>query len=375
MARQGRKRTPKRGARSTPSRKVATTKLPPTRSSKQRKPKKPPQPRKPQRNTKRKDKALLDYHTRRKVLQPVVDFKIPLTPTPAWSRKVKSYYRYLIGSPDRPGISAGVRQRISVPGRGKKAQERLLKLQKEAGQGDLPGFKYAWVMSALDPKSGRPYPVDVHFNDDGPNVISVNGVGHMTMLFNQKELAKDPGKEVNRILNDLIDIVEAGGFKHYIFNINCGAYIIPSTLSAQDIIDRVIALMQRYASGRAVVNRDPDKHWEEWLNGVTIQFARRQQTISKLFADRENQREASKRIKQLNIAYVEIMDTISSGPKNVEAIAYNYAGSKDDPKVRLQLAEMKRQGLINGDDNSYNVTAAGKAYMKEGIKLRNFFRR
>lgn len=374
MARQGRKPA-KYSGRSKPPRKAVKSKLPPSQPRKTRKPKPPTRQRTKQRTSKRSEKKLLDYQIRRKILQPVVDFKIPAIPTPAWSKKVNSYHRYLMGSNDRPGISAGVRQRIAVPGKGAKAKKRLEKLQKEAGQGDLPGFKFAWVMSALDPKSGRPYPVQVDFNDDAPNLISVNGVGHMTMLFDQKKLAKDPHKEVNRILNDLIDIVEEAGFKHYIFNINCGAYIIPSTLAPDDLIERVISLMQRYAAGRAVVNRDPMKHWEEWLNGVTVQFAKRQANINKLFDDRDNQRKAAQRIKKLNIAYVEIMDTIEHGSKNVEAIASNYAGSIDDPKVRLQLAEMKRQGLVSGDDNRYNVTAAGRSYMREGIRLRNFFRR
>lgn len=310
--------------------------------------------------------SLKSYRAMRRAVQPNVTFDIPLDPTRHWRQKLAAYHRYINGTPSSPGITAGVRVRVY-----RRNPERLAKLQYELGQDGMPGLKYAWVLTTQDPESGLPLPVTVIDRKVAPNKIITHGVDHLTIRFDTHALARDPAAEVARVMEELKDAAEMGGetLGAYGFQINNGAWTMRNITLERSTVEAVKNLMNTYGAHKTVVRRDPYRHWDQWLQGLTIVRAGKQSSIKRMREAQDDQRERTVQIRKINQRYTGILDVLRHGDKIVESVAREYAGDATDPSVGRTLVEMRKRGLVVGDDNRWMITRKGRDYFAAAHKI------
>lgn len=302
------------------------------------------------------------YRARLRAIAPLVTFRSPLTPSPYQRRKVYSYFRYLFGDQHAPGITSGVRARVSI--RSKKKRARA---QRELGYVKTE-LRYVWPQTVIDARSGEPAPVDVVVPTslhEPVRFVAANGVEVIRADFDATRLAQDPVSEVKRVCAWLLQFLPKGAAYH--FAINNGDWTMPGGALVDRLIGEVRSYMRNYAAGTGRTSNDPSRDWSRWMFGVTMRIARRQDSLSKAVAARADQISAVKellRFPEVTLRIMHTLDTKLPGGGPVEIIARLYAGDKTDQATRTALSVAARRGWVNGDDNRFMLTRAGRSELR-----------
>ena len=372
--RSGRKHTAAKKRPRKTAAKGSRAKVKRSRKTSKQKTKKPrPKPRK-RKAIKPKPQRVDNYRAQRRYLQPLVTFAIPETPSKHWRAKVKKYNNYLKGTPVSPGIASGVRVRVM-----RRDPKKLAKLQEEVGQGSLPGLKYAWVVSAIDPQTGEPFPVEVIDHKKAPNEIIIHGNSFRTVLFNKSALARQPDDELARVVSLLLRHVprDEDGEPAVLYSIRIanGPWMIGDRFLESNVGQAVKRLMSTYSQNSSYVARDPHRNYQQWLNGLTLEIAGNQRSRRELDAARERQRSIYRVVRTLKVQWLGILDAMRKGARNVEAIARKYAGDAEDAGTRLALKAMSGKKLVVGDDDRWDTTPQGARYLTRGAEVVNLWNR
>lgn len=296
-------------------------------------------------------KSVADYRAKRRAVLPHVFFALPKDPTPAARKKLNKYHTYLHGEPGAAGILQGVRVKVR-----RKDPKKLKKLQTELGQGELPGIKYAYVPSMIDPETGVVVPVFVRSNKIKADVIRIAPPrgGEIQFRFealNHKALMRDPEKEVARVVALLK--AQDGSDDPQMFRIRSNDRTVTDVDTDESIVTRVRSYMREY------------KTWKSWLEGVTMETAGRQTSLQKYHRARIADKERKKQARKINLNYMAMLTAIDQGPPtNTETLAMRALGSPTDPSGLRRLNNMKKAGLVNGDDNRWWNTRAGSEYLR-----------
>jgi len=186
------------------------------------------------------------------------------------------------------GILKETRQPVKL-----KSWQQTEKLKRELGQSELP-TKYAYVPTTLSPKTGKPYRVNVIHRADKPDMIWIQGVSHQSVEFNQDRLFIDPEREIERAIHALED---SGAFRgNYSIDIDVGRHKIGyAEYDKNTVGSEIIRLQNKYGSNSLKVQRDPGRHYENWLRGVTVRRATKQKSLEELSQSLELHRAARAR--------------------------------------------------------------------------------
>lgn len=310
------------------------------------------------------------YRDRLAAIRPLLDkataARIPkASPTSYAKRKVRLYYQYLFGSEHGPGITQGIRDRVTV-----KSPRRREKLQAELGQGALPGIKYVWVPTVIDPRISAPMPVEITHRDRQPDIVEFGGTGTVRMNFDLAEMVEHPRAEVKRTMQALLDSLDfspAAVSWHYLAGDRGFTYMKHTPSTEQGLMDALRGIMNAYPSYKG------NHHWKRWLTGLELTYARGRHAPGKvktIDTMRDEAYQRRKRIGKIKMSWLNALDAVEAKGLPVEAISRKIAGMVGDPGVALALADMKKAKLVSGDDNRWSITSAGKDYLLNGRSVR-----
>lgn len=311
-------------------------------------------------------------------MRPLVSFAVPAFDNASeyWRKKVLKYQRYLIGTDDDPGISRGVKAKVH-----RRDPEKLKALQRQVGQGALRGIKYAFVPTVIDPRTGVPEPVRVVERGKRPTIIAVGDTSSWSEPFNIQALMRDAVPEIERVLAALEATnpypSDAVRFKM----LNGGGVddtkTLPRAYTRQEIVNAVLNLLNRYDIGSAKVRRSASRWWGNWLYGLQIQIARNQRTLVEYAQAQEIERERVKRVRTINTVWTNLLEALrdQGGHAPTEPIAYRATGSTSDPTVLPSLKELRKRGLVQGDDSRWTITPKGREYLRQALDVLERFRR
>lgn len=304
------------------------------------------------------------YDARKRAVAPLVDFTLPdYDATTQWARrKLKKYSEYLLGSADQPGIASGVRAKVR-----RKDPEQLAKLQREMNQGALPGIKYAFVPTTIDPQTRRPIPVKVTSRKTSPDVIKVGAVSNVSMPFDADALIESPNSEIERVMRELEEEMPDADVIR--FQIQNGEQTIKKMHTRRELPLAIQDLMNRYGDNAYVVKKSPSRHWDRWLFGITAHGAQDQREVHELERAMVATANRKKKVRKFRQDWGGVLDTLEQlgGHAPSESVARGYSGDTTDQGTRDLLAQLKRttSQLVTGDDNRWTITAAGRAYVRE----------
>lgn len=324
----------------------------------------------------KRQKKLSIYAQRLRAVKPLVSVRFPSVkdaPTGYQQRKLKHYYEYLFGRPRtkdlqaQSGITQGLRARVYI--RSPKIREKVLR---ELGQDQLPGLKYAFVTTVLDPETGDPQKVTIRQQEDeeAPSVVSVGGVSFLFAAFDLEKLAgDDPEEEIRRVVKSLKEQVPEDNDIR--FKIRCSDKITFSSYTERSIVGQIRWMMEKY-------NAD----WREWLEGLLIAYASSQRTMITFDQNRELRRERERKIFTVDMRTMLTLDAIAKlrrttkqAPTSAEIASYA-TGSKDDDSTMEALKAMKSKKLIEdiGGDR-WRILEDGQLYYTKGKDTIPFFNR
>lgn len=240
-----------------------------------------------------------------------VRFKVPggSRGVKTWSaddrRKVREAAYTLIGHQGNrkkgiepaPGILFETRQRVLLP-----SVKQTEKLKKELGQGGFP-TKFAYVPTTLSPKTGKMYQVTVTPREDKPDLIRIHGVTQVSLAFDPQQMAIDTPREVERKLQEAQELGVLSGT--YGIVIDVGRHQITTFEYDENTVgNAILQLQSAYGRQSAIVKRDPNRHWENWLRGITVRKAGRQKSLNELMQAMELHKQARRRGRKSHAEYV-----------------------------------------------------------------------
>ena len=321
-----------------------------------------------------KQRVAQEYEAKRRRVQPLVDFKFPARLRPADKAKLTKYDNYLFADHRKGGtngITNGVRATVRV-----KDPAKLAKLQHEYGQGELPGIKYVWIPSIIDPQTEKVVRPRVRHRKTKPNVVSfpvdryvpsrdefVPGgyVETQYLDFDKAALLKDSDAEVERVASLLAEYA-GEDLDRAQFRVRNGENEVKET----EMMDSMKAEIRRY------MNEYGD--WMKWLDGLSIDTAENQHTLLEYRRTKSREIERRKRVGRINIDHARLLRAIekTKGGAMTEILTQQTTGSLDDVSmVRKTLEKMRKLKLVNGDDARWMLTRHGHSYL---AKARNALR-
>lgn len=321
----------------------------------------------PRRSQRQKGQDL--YAARLRAVQPLVTFKMPSAksePSRYDKRKLKTYYDYLFGNKDRAGIAQGLRKRIAVRGKG-----QLEKVKKELGQDELSGVKYVFVTTALDPQTGRALPVKLRSRKNAPTVIEIAGVGFLFEAFDRAALIADPTAEVERAMEALME--HAPEDSELRFKIRAADKITFKSWLPSQIVNKVLQFMTRYTT----VSRKGGP-WDEWLEGLVLEYASDQMDIVGFDQARELRRDTERKIFNIDARYMLTLDAVIAlgGRPTLKGISKYATGSTMDKETGDALKAMERQGFVEDiGKGRWRILPEGRTYYNWGKDILPFFNR
>ena len=323
----------------------------------------------------RQQRVAQEYEAKRRRVQPLVDFAFPRRLRPADKAKLTKYDNYLFADHRKGGtngITNGVRAKVRV-----KDPAKLAKLQSEYGQGELPGIKYVWIPSIIDPQTEKVVRPRVRHRKTKPNVVSfpvdryvpsrdefVPGgyVETQYLDFDKAALLEDPDAEVRRVAELLADYAGVD-LDTAQFRIRNGENQFKETRMVDSMVGRVRFYMHEYAAD-----------WMQWLDGLSIDTAENQHTLLEYRRTKSREIDRRKRIKTVDREQAMLLRAIekTKGGAMTEILTRMTTGSLDDvSKVRKQLEKMRKRKLVNGDDSRWMLTRHGLSYLS---KIRDILR-
>lgn len=316
------------------------------------------------------------YDARRRAVQPLVSFRIPgyAERTDHWRKKLKKYHHYLLGSDGLPGIADGVVQKVR-----RRSPDALAALQRQFGQGQLRGVKFAFIPSVTDPETGIVQSVDVIEREDAPDIIRVGDTYQWSEPFDIDALTGsdlDAMLEIERVadllLSQMPEREDAARFRIMNGGGENEAKTVPGAHARRSIVAAVMALLNRYDTGSAKVRRDAKRWWGNWLWGLQIVVANNQYTLKEFENAKEVERDRIKKVRKIKLAWLNALDALRQlgGASHTEAVARIATGANDDPTVPKTLTEMRKSKLVTGDANRWTITQQGREYLERGETAR-----
>lgn len=318
------------------------------------------------------------YEARTRAVQRLVAFRVPAYDDASeyWRKKVHRYHRYLFGAEGQPGIAQGVKAKVT-----RRNKIKLTALQKQVGQGALPGIKYAFVPTVIDPQTGVPEPVRVIERNGMPTIIMVGDTSHWVEAFDIQALLRDPIAEIERVLVAL-DATNPYGDAAARYRIMNGGgsddtKTLPTAYTRREVPNAVMALLTRYGSGSSVVRRLASRWWGNWLYGLQIHVARNQRTLREYANAQEIERERVKRVRKVNTKWTYLLEALrdQGGHAPTEPLAHRTTGSTTDATVLPAMKELRKRGLVTGDDNRWSITSKGRDYLRQALDVLDRFNR
>jgi hypothetical protein len=296
-------------------------------------------------------------------VQPLVDFAIPKTkPRPADKAKLTRYYKYLFGD---NGVALGAKVAVR-----RKDPDKLLKLQQQFGQGDLPGVKAVFIRSFRDPVTDKLVRPKVKHRKHAPDVVvfpverynkredawEVAGEVETQFLpFDKAALLSDPDAEIRRVAEQLADYAGVDAGRAY-FRVRNGE----NEINVNRLLDSTIAQVRFFQSQYA--------NWMKWLDGLIIETATGQHTLRDYGRAKQAEKDRRAKVRKINVQHAALLRAIektrnsSGGP--TEALTRTTTGSLDEVSmVRKTLEKMRGLKLVTGDDNRWMMTAHGRKYL------------
>lgn len=312
----------------------------------------------------RKQRVAQEYEAKRRRVQPLVDFTFPKKLTPAAKRKLTRYDEYLFADHRKGGtngITNGVRAKVRV-----KDPAKLAKLQDEYGQGELPGIKYVWIPSIIDPQTEKVVRPRVRHRKTKPNVVSfpvdryvpsrdefVPGgyVETQYLDFDKAALLRDSDAEVERVASLLAEYA-GEDLDRAQFRVRNGENEVKET----EMVDSMKAEIRRYMNDYG--------DWMKWLDGLSIDTATSQHTLLEYRRTKAGELDRRKRIgevKKVPAMLLRAIEKTKTGAMT-EVLTRMTTGSLDDVSmIRKTLEKMRKQKLVNGDDTRWMLTRHGRA--------------
>lgn len=309
------------------------------------------------------------YADRLRAVQPLVSFRLPSAkadPSRYDKRKLKKYYDYLYGNKDRAGIAQGLRKKVAVRGKG-----QLEKVRRELGQDELPGIKYVFVTTALDPDTGRMLPVTLRAQKSAPTIIEVAGVGFLFERFDREALIADPTAEVERAMDALMQ--HAPEESELRFKIRASDKITFKSWLPSQVVNKVLQFMSRYTT-----MSKKGGPWEEWLEGLILEYAPDQMDIVGFDQARELRRDTERKIFSVDARYMLTLDALNAlgGRPTTKAISEYATGSTMDDETQTALQNMQAQGFVEDvGKNRWRLLPEGRTYYTWGKDVMPFFNR
>lgn len=313
--------------------------------------------------TAKQREAAREYADRRRRVQPLVSFEIPKTkPRPADKAKLTRYYKYLFGD---NGVALGAKVAVR-----RKDPEKLLKLQQQFGQGDLPGVKAVFIRSFRDPVTDKLVRPKVKHRKSGPDVVAfpverfnkrteawepAGEVETQFLPFDKIAMLTDPEGEIRRVAQELADLAGVDADRAY-FRVRNGSQEVNINRMLESTISQVRFYQTQYAN------------WQEWLDGLIIESATGQHTLRDYGRAKQAEKERKARVRKINVQHAALLRAIektrngAGGP--TEALTRTTTGSLDEVSmVRKTLEKMRGLKLVTGDDNRWMMTAHGRKYL------------
>jgi hypothetical protein len=316
----------------------------------------------------RAERTAQEYEAKRRRVQPLVNFVFPANLSPADKRKLTIYDTYLFADHRKGGqngITNGVRARVRV-----KDPEKLAKLQAEYGQGELPGIKYVWIPSIIDPQTEKVVRPKVRHRKTKPNVISfpvdryvksrdafVPGgyVETQYLDFDKMALLRDTDAEVERVCQLLAEYADTD-LSRAQFRIRNGENEFKGTMGVDRMRAEVRGLMTDYGD------------WQKWLDGLSIDTAGNQHTLLEYRRTKSRELNRRKFIKSANIPYLRLLRALEKSKRGAmtEVLTRQTTGSLDEVSmVRKTLESMRGKKLVVGDDSLWMLTTHGRQYLNK----------
>ena len=328
--------------------------------------KKPAVPVKP---SKRQSEAAKQYATRRKLVARVVDFSIPAEPSPAATRKLNRYYKYVFGvGADHTGGESGVAIGYGKVAVKRKDPAKLAKLQKRYGQGRLPGVKFVWIPSFIDPLTDKPVRPVIRHRVNEPDVIifpyertdpdtgEVIAAGSITtqyLDFDKGAMLRDMPGEVTRVAGELAELMGVDVDKAN-FRIRNGENQMMDVRRLAGTIAMTSSLMAAYGN------------WNKWLDGMMIVQAEDQETLTDFNRTMRREFTRRRRIRSINLEQAVLLRAIEKtrGGAMTEVLSQMVTGSLHDvEKVRTTLEHMRKMKRVTGGDSRWMLTRTGQTYL------------
>lgn len=294
------------------------------------------------------------YAERRKAVQPLVSFKLPKAGQESNSsrRKALKYFKHLLGDGNQPGIASGVKAKIT-----RRSPKKLAELQESLGQGELPGIKYAFVHTVVDPDTGTVVPVTVKEDKGLLPIISGPGYSYVKAEFNKQALFANPDKEIKRVIEELRPYGEGSEIAR--FRIANGSSRTYEALTDYEVPRIVKRYMAKYNSNKS--------NWWDWLDGLIMDFAEDQRDFRDMQRAMTAKKTARGKMKKLRPDYAGVLETLDTkrGRAEIEVISSKYAGIPNDKNVKKLVESLTDKGLLQDIGGLFRLTKQGTKYLRD----------
>ncbi len=300
------------------------------------------------------------YSERLKAIKPLVSIALRKAgkETRSDQRKVLRYYKYLIGDGKQPGVSLGVKAKVTS-----RSKKKLAELQKAIGQGQLPGIRYAFVPSVIEAKTKKVAAVKIKQTGKLP-IVKIGDVCTVTLPFDVENFIDDREIMEGAIEEMMVTLEEyAKGAEVVRFRIATGEHgqtRMYASLQNYEVVDEVLRIMNRYTESKR-----PGHDWGNWLYGLSIEFANNQRDMYARTQAFSRRREGMREIRKLRTDYGGILEVVSG--QNVsyaEQIARDFAGRTDDPDTMGLLKSMTKRKLLKRTGDQFQLSQEGRRYLK-----------
>lgn len=312
------------------------------------------------------------YADRRRRVQPLVSFDIPKTkPRPADKAKLTRYYNYLFGD---NGVALGAKVAVR-----RKDPDKLLKLQQQFGQGDLPGVKAVFIRSFRDPVTDKLVRPKVKHRKNAPDVVSfpverynrradawepAGEVETQFLPFDKLAMLTDPEEEIRRVAAELAELAGVDLDRAY-FRVRNGS----QEVNVNQLLDSTVSQVRFYQTQYA--------NWQEWLDGLIIESATEgQHTLRDYGRAKQAEKERKAKIRTINVQHATLLRAIEKTKVGAmtEVLTRMATGSLDEVStIRKTLERMRKLKLVMGDDSRWMLTAHGRNYLGKARNILPLF--
>jgi hypothetical protein len=232
------------------------------------------------------------------------------------------------------------------------------------GQGQLPGIKYAFVPSIIDPKTKKIAPVKIRQTEALP-IVKVGSVSTITMPFDL-DVMSEGHDEAEAVIEEMMATLlpYADGADVVRFRIATGEHgqtRMYASLQDYEVVDEVLRIMNRYSATRA-----PGHDWGDWLYGLAIEFADNQRDMYARDVSFSKRREGMREIKKLRVDYGGMLEVIAARvpPSSEVELTRDFSGRSVDEATAKLIKSMVKAKLLTRVGDRFYISKDGRHYLK-----------